>query len=109
MSMATQSIRRNKAGGLTRGVGGASGFTGAGLVLAGVAGMVLAGAPEDGCFLSFGTFGFSFSDSCQITQFIRPGEKGLILEVKPLRSVHSKLAGEIPLRPGEPLPGRILV
>ena len=54
---------RNKAGGLTVGVEGGSGFAGGALVFAGAAGfaaagVVLAEAPEDGCFLSFGTFGF---------------------------------------------------
>jgi len=40
---------------------GVSVFAAAVLDLAGVAGVVLAGAPGDGCFLSFGTFDLSIS------------------------------------------------
>jgi len=58
--IATQSICRNKRGGLMGGAAGVSNFAGAGLDLAGDADVVLAGAPEDGCFLSFGTFIFPF-------------------------------------------------
>jgi hypothetical protein len=44
-----------------------------------------------------------------VTQFIRPGEKGLILEVIPLRFVHSKLAGETLFRAEGRLSGRRFV
>jgi len=60
MISAIQSMERNNAGGLTFGVGVGAGsaLAGAALVFVGTARVVLAGAPEDGCFLSFGTFGF---------------------------------------------------
>src|SRR6185437_3150204 len=114
MTSASQSILRNNGGG-AGGLGGFWAFAGGVLPFPGAAaGGVLAGAaPEDGCFLSFGTFGLSIKCvqlsklvlrwglvlCCHSTQFIRPGVKGLILEVIPLRFVHSKLAGEIPFRP----------